>query len=170
VTTAALPTATEWLAANKPDENLIWKNGCAEQVIFVRDVLHPLLVPRYSSRKEYPVLVPSTHHSKSVKLPVFELTTPDFWEGDGYGLSVQLRLRYNFFNWVVSVESKRFGGVADRFRDLFDREARVQSVYAEGFREEWVYGPYADDRKKFTLNLHDKYDLFTFVWLMRAPS
>lgn len=173
-TTFASQPLQEWFNANRPADNLLWKNGLADQVTFVRDALdHVVRRLEYEERKEHPVMVVSTHRSKSVILPVYEITTPGFEEinltTDRRHFAVRLRLRYNFFNWVVSVECKNHGGVRDYFKDLFEREARVQSVYAEGFRDEWVFGPYAEDRYKFTLNLSFEYDLWTFAWLLRAP-
>jgi hypothetical protein len=164
MTRLCVPALQDWFNDNRPADELLWKNGLAEQVIFVRDVIHPLFVPRYEDREEHPVHVISTHRSKSVVLPVFELCTLDWInETTRYGNRLRLVLRDNFYNWTVSVQATY---VNDRFRDLFDREVRVNHVYAEGFVEADVFPPYAEDRSNFTLQLHSKYELYTFCWLL----
>ena len=40
----------KWFEKNIPDENLIWKNGLADQVIFIRDTI-PAVLAR--SSEEY---------------------------------------------------------------------------------------------------------------------
>lgn len=151
-----------WLNDNEPDEKLFWKQGQIDQCIFVRDYIHPLLQPEYKEQRRFPVRVVGTHKSKSVLLPVFSIAGP----------SVEVRLRYNFFNWVVSVSSGKT--IQDNFFDLFDRNDEVQHIYAEGFEEKWVFGPYAKARPastywshEFSLFLPHRYPLWTFTYLMR---
>lgn len=162
-------TLQDWMNNHPVGLEMLWKGAAHSQLQFVRDMLHYLIVPGHSAvRKDHPVRVVSTHTSKSVLLPVYELTTPE-WDGgytwDARELAVRLRMRNNFYNWVVSVESNRW--VHDRFRDLFDREEQVLPVYAEGFEAEWVFPPYAESRDPFTVSLPSNYDLYTFCWLLR---
>lgn len=159
----------DWVRANNPNSDLIWKNGLGEQVTFVRDHLYYLLTRSrdYEWHKDNPVNVISTHTSKSVTLPVFEIITPEMVDGktwNAHGLAARLILRGNFYNWIVTVESNTY--IHDRFRDLFDREHRVLPCYAEGFHTDWVHGPFAEDRKNFTVNLGSKYEVWTFCWLL----
>lgn len=78
----------EWWSNNKPDEKLIYKDGLAEQCLFVRDTLmlnlfidiatDYLKYGDYSDERNeiyhnFVPLVIGTHYSKSVKLPVMEM-------------------------------------------------------------------------------------------------
>lgn len=159
----------EWVDAHVPDDGLLWKQGLGDQVEFVRDRLWYMLGNRWGEHRDSnPPLAVSTHHSKSVTLPVFEVRSAEWASGrslwEARAPQVRLRMRHNFFDWVVSVDSAQH--ITDRFRDLFDREAVTLPMYAEGFPESWVYGPYAEDRKKFTVTLPTKYEVNTFCWLL----
>lgn len=156
--TLELTDLQAWANVNEPGDDLIWKRGYWDQICFVRDELGWLF--RIMGDRA-PVTVASTHTSKSILLPVYEIKA--------HGMTI--RMRYNFFNWVVSVEvdETRSWGVPDKFRDLFDREAVVNPIYAEGFKDEWVHGPYAEDRRNFTCMLNSRYEVWTFCWLLRAP-
>lgn len=147
----------EWADEHKPEDNLIWKDGYWDQICFVRDELGWLF---RSGGERAPVKVVSSHMSKSITLPVFEIV----WQG------ITIRLRYNFFNWVVSVgvDEMLSWGISDKFRDLFDREAVVNPLYAEGFKSEWVYPSYSESRRNFTVMLRSRYEIYTFCWLLRA--
>jgi hypothetical protein len=137
---------------------MLWKNGYWDQICFVRDELGWLF---RTMGDRAPVTVVSSHTSKSIVLPVYEIKA--------HGMTI--RMRYNFYNWIVSVEvdESRSWGVTDKFRDLFDREAVVSPIYAEGFKNEWVHGPYAESRRNFTVALNSRYEVHTFCWLLRAP-
>jgi hypothetical protein len=151
---------TEWAKAHEPDENLIWKSGMWEQVMLVRDNIHMLLVNRYEQRKERPVEVVSSHHSKSVELPVFHVVAE--------AIGVELWTRGNFFNWQVSVRSE--DPVQDCFFRLFNKqpsERDLNPVYFEGFDRAWVFGPYARNPREFSATLGYRSGfLFTFAYLL----
>lgn len=150
----------EWANANVPADDLRWKSGFWDQICFVRDELGWML--RDDEGKRAPVTVASTHTSKSIRLPVYEINA----------CGLKIRLRYNFFNWIVSVEADSYMAgryaIVDKFCDLFDRSAVVLPCYAEGFKDEWVFGSYKDDPTKFTTSLGSKYDLYAFCLLLRG--
>lgn len=147
----------EWANEHAPGDEMYFKNGYWDQICFVRDELGWLF--RIMGDRA-PVTVVSSHTSKSITLPVYEIKA--------HGMTI--RMRNNFFNWVVSVEvdETRSWGVPDKFRDLFDRENVVNPLYAEGFRSEWVHTSYAEDRRQFTVALNSRFELWTFCWLLRA--
>lgn len=90
---------TAWIRVNEPDENLIYAKGLGDQVCFVRDRLCQLLRSTYEEWRDNPPLVISTHYSKSVKLPVFQINL------EKYG--IEMVLRYNFYDWKISVKSDK---------------------------------------------------------------
>jgi hypothetical protein len=166
----------DWIDNHPIGSEMYWRSPAQAQLAFVRDELHHLLWAgtSFEDRRAHPPTVISSHVSKSILLPVYELLTPArvARESGGYfdhigGLDARIRLRYNFFNWVVSVESHHH--ITDRFRDLFDREAATNPIYAEGFAERWVHAPFAQDRRNFTVTLGTRYDVWTLIWLLRAP-
>jgi len=148
----------EWFNKNKPDENLIYKGGLWPQVKMFRDTIPSILA---RSQEEFRgirdgVMVISTHTSKSVTLPVFELTWNDF----------RFIARYNFYDWKLSVRAPVGVELSIDFLGLF-KDKKINSVYCEGFRDEWVYWSYEDNQRQFTIELYDNYQLYTFFWILR---
>jgi hypothetical protein len=89
----------------------------------------------------------STHGSKSVGLPVYELDRPD--------LGIRLILRDNFYNWKLTVMAG-LPIVAD-FSGLFHTTPPVEpdytgnplsACYFEGFPRELVFGYYEPSDKR----------------------
>lgn len=155
----------EWANRTNPDvDGERWHAW--DQIVFVRDRLHPVFVPEHADRTADPVRVIGTHTSKSVTLPVFSI----------YGLGLELTLRYNFYDWKVSVEAVDYmAKVPDNWpKGLFDRSKAHNAVYFEGFKDEWVFGSYDDRRNKvpeklgetFSVELYDRYDLFLFCSML----
>ena len=146
----------EWANAHEPAENLIYKNGYWDQITFLRDKVTSILA---KNDKEYKsikanIKVISTHVSKSVLLPVFRLELEN---------GTVFTIRYNFYNWKVSVNSPC--DVEADFMGLFDPKYKISDVYCEGFPKECVYGPYAENKRTFTIELSDYNHLFTFFWI-----
>lgn len=147
----------EWANAHQPNEKLIFKDGYWHQIIFVRDKVAELLAKTYEECKaiQSNTRVISTHISKSVLLPVFKVELVD---------GTKFIMRYNFHNWKVSVDSPR--DVRANFMGLFNPYERIHEVYCEGFPKEVVYGPYAKNKRQFTIELPpENYHLFMFFWI-----
>ncbi len=147
----------EWAMAHEPMEDLIYKRGYWDQIMFVRDDITGVLAKTF---EEYQVIESamqaiSAHTSKSVRLPVFKVELPD---------GTNFVMRYNFHDWKVSVNSPR--DVEADFMGLFDSNERTSEVYCEGFPKECVYGPYSENKRQFTIELPPGYNhLFTFFWI-----
>ena len=147
----------EWANAHQPAENLIYKDGYWNQIVFVRDNIAGLLTKTY---EEYQAIqdsmkVISEHTSKSVRLPVFRVELAD---------GTMFTMRYNFHNWKVSVSSPR--DVEADFMGLFNPSEQIHQVYCEGFPKGLVYGPYAENKRQFTIELPPgNYHLFMFFWI-----
>ena len=157
---------TQWWRSNIPNDNLIYKDGLKEQCLFVRKLMQYLFLEpetNYSSKEwdeqskilnDFEPIVVGTHHSKSVKLPVMEICLPN--------LGLNIVLRYNFYDWCISVESEQ--EVDCDFMGL----VTDQKGYFEGFPNDRIYERYSDDNKKrFNVVLNNDYEVYTFVFLLR---
>jgi len=89
-----------------------------------------------------------------VEMPVFRI---ELLEG------TLLTLRYNFHDWVVSVSAPE--DIEADFMDLFSPKKQVYVVSWEG-PEACLYGPYAENKRQFTLALDGHYRLFAFFWIL----
>lgn len=157
-TTHDSPNLLEWVDANEPSSDMYFATSFWDQVVFVRDQLPALFSSNYDERCRLRdnIRVISTHNSKSIKLPVYRFETPD---------GTTFIMRYNFHNWIVSVESPT--SIWVQFKDLFDSNYRVQSVYAEGIPDEHVHGSYGNNQRNFTVELPaGYYAIYVFFWLI----
>jgi hypothetical protein len=148
---------TAWVRVNKPNDNLIYKDGLAEQVCFVRDTLGGRLLGNYFESERNPIMVISTHTSKSVLLPVYQITLPKH--------GIEIILRYNFYDWKISIASEE--PIECDFMGLFDEKQRIPAIYCEGFPYDKVYGSYAENHSKFTFEIGTNYDLYTLMFLLK---
>ena len=161
--------ATTWLMANEPDERLIYKDGCKNQVRFIRDTIYRELffdeeygeVERYSDEYDeafdnFVPMVVATHCSKSVILPVMELELKS--------VGVKILLRDNFYGWNVTVESEK--DIECDFMDIVT-DNHHEYCYCEGFPIGRQHGKYKDNHKAFTVYVQNNYKLFTFMWILR---
>jgi hypothetical protein len=89
------------------------------------------------------------HCSKSVVLPVYSIERPT--------LGLRLVLRYNFYDWCVSVESET------AVRDWVSGYDRGLLCFFEGFPDELKFGTYAESQRRFSLAIRDDYELYAFV-------
>lgn len=148
----------EWASIHRPTENLMYKDGYWDQINFVNNRIEAIFGKNYEERKEIAnnIRVISEHTSKSVLLPVYHVKLVD---------GINLTMRCNFHNWIVSVKSPRV--IKADFMNLCNPNKQIKSVYCEGFPEKLVYGPYSQNKKQFTVELTDsKYHLFTFLWIL----
>lgn len=144
-----------WSRVNLPDDNMLYKDRYWRQVMFVRDTLPCLLAKGYDDFKNIKVNVINTHRSKSIDLPVYELTIPD--------IGMKLIMRNNFYDWKVSVISEEEVDIipGDLFKDI-----EIQKKYCEGFKQEYVFGKYTDNKKQFTVEIEDDNKLVIFLYLI----
>jgi len=153
----------EWWPNHSPADELLWKDGYGHQCSFVLDTLGSMLIKGIDGDPDdlielikNSIWVISTHHSKSVKLPVFRLKHPT--------KGIELVMRNNFYDWKVTVVSDE--PIVDNFYDLFNKTEKIDAVYCEGFDAAWVFGPYAKNQQQFTIEIGNDYALFTFFWLL----
>lgn len=148
---------TAWIRVNKPDKDLAYAEGLGEQVCFVRDKLCRLLYSTYEEMEKNLPMVISTHYSKSVKLPVYQLNLKKY--------GIEMVLRHNFYDWKVSVKSDKpleFDSMG-----LLNLTDEIPAVYCEGFPKDKVYGSYANNHSQFTIEIKGYYELYTFIFLLK---
>ena len=146
---------TAWIRVNEPSDTLIYKDGLSHQLCFVRDTLNPVFYTDYEEAEENPPMVISTHTSKSVRLPIYQIDLKKY--------GIQIILRNNFYAWSVSIKS--VVPIDMDVMGLFDTSNVLGPVYCNGFPKDKIYGCYDDDKTKFTFEISDYYKLYTFIFL-----
>lgn len=157
-----------WVNSNEPDEQLIYREGLYDQCNFVDSILMKRLflyvATDYNSNntfkknceiiENFTPSVIGVHRSKSVLLPVMMM--------DLSKIGVKIILRYNFHDWCISVESQK--DIDCDFMGLITDD----KGYFEGFPEYRIYPKYSETNKKnFSLCLHNNYDLYTFLYILK---
>lgn len=135
-------------------KDFFFYNAASKQIIFVRDRLIQPLYGTYAERDSNPPVVISTHHSKSMTLPVYQFRLA----------GVTITLRDNFHDWKISVQSDR--PIVDNFGSLIKRGEDISSVYFEGFPKELCFPGFAPGAKEFSIELWDDYEVYTFCFLL----
>lgn len=145
-----------WAHAHQPKENMLYKDSYWNQIIFVKDTVPCIFANTWKGQKAIKdsTEVISIYTSKSIHLPVYKIKLKD---------KTTFTMRDNFQDWKVSVNSPR--DVKADFLNLFDPNKSIDSVYCDGFPENLVYGSYAKNKRKFTIELMSKYRLYTFLWI-----
>lgn len=150
----------EWANAHVPGENMIYKDAYWDQILFVRDRIPSIFAKDFGEFENIQknINVVSTHTSKSITLPVYNVYLKD--------LGVTLIMRNNFYDWKISVVSEK--ELAIDFMELFDEKQKITEMYCEGFKSQWVYPSYEENKQNFTIELSNDYELFTFLWTLKS--
>lgn len=158
----------DWFCENYLDDgrhdNLIYSDAAQEQIMFVRDKIHYLINGHQNIEffHNHPVEVIGTHNSKSCLLPVYRIRV--FWKDDDTQMPLEVIMRNNFYNWMVTVNATR--PILIDHGNLFNPDNKISEVYCEGFKPEDVKGSYNSNKASFTVSIDSKYDLYTFFWLI----
>jgi hypothetical protein len=158
-----------WISQQAVGDEMLWKSAWGHQVSFVRDDLVGLVGAGldYDDTHAIPNVI-STHVSKSILLPVYELSRPD--------LGLRLILRNNFHDWKLSVISEK--PIDADFSGLFYTTPPVDpdytgdslhAVYFEGFPRNLVFGYYdaeKSDRCKWSAEIYGDQSLWTTLFLI----
>ena len=148
--------ATAWMRVNKPSETLIYGKELGTQLCFVRDTLTSIFYASWEECEKEPVMVISTHMSKSVTLPVYRLYINKY--------NIEIIIRCNFYNWIISINSEK--PLDFDCMELFDANNVIPDYYCEGFPKDKCYGSYANSHTQFTIDITSKYDVYTFFFLL----
>jgi hypothetical protein len=145
----------EWAMVNKPSEEMHYERAFWEQIQFIRNITPSILMPDipYDEARDRLVVI-STHGSKSITLPVVEIRLPE----------VTLTIRNNFYDWKVSVDSS-FPIMCD-FLNLFDQGKEWTWAHCEGFESSRIHGCYKNSKRKFTVELQDNFQMYTFMYIL----
>ena len=138
---------SHWIQENRVSDDMRWK-GAAERefATFVE----------FAAILGGEPMVISTHTSKSIALPVVQITTP-------YGLRVTIR--DNFMNIKVSVEASK-PCTNDLFGLLAGGDSDLRSCYFEGFPYSFIFEPFILGAAKFSVCTNDR-DLFPLARALR---
>ena len=80
-------------------------------------------------------------------------------------------MRGNFYDWKITVCSpKDLNFPEDLFSNYMAHgQEKINSVYLEGFKDEWAFPLYGKDNKnRFTIEIKDEYELYTFFYLLKG--
>lgn len=138
------------------DDKMLWKKAAERQEIFVRDHICTRLL-------NVPVFVVSTHHSKSIELPVYGFTMRN---------GIKVYCRENFYGWKLSVELPKERPYADIIpEDLFEdgyKGKKIPSYNFEGFKDEWCHCSYRLDvkQRKFSFGIYSDYKFYVAMYLL----
>lgn len=140
------------------NDNLKFKEESESQEIFVRDNIGNIFPGAH-------IFVVSYHKSKSIDLPVYGIIARN-------GLSIVLR--NNFYNWVVSIKLPHNISNCTIIKNLINNgynDSGISYIYCEGFKKEWVYGPYISNNencKEFTVCIYNNYNLYTLLYIINS--
>lgn len=149
---------TTWSRVFEPKNGMSFKKGYFSQIVFVRDEVQGLLRDTYKEYADNPVMVISTHTSKSIGLPVYYIYLEKY--------DTQIIMRYNFYDWKVSINSKYEISEIEDF--IIETKKPISKLYCEGFNENQIFGRYKDNNKKFTVELPDNFYLvYTFFYFVK---
>jgi hypothetical protein len=156
----------EWISSQTVSDEMLWKGAFGHQMSFIRDRLVPLMAAGlvYQASKEIADVI-STHRSKSIVLPVVEVTRKD--------LGLRFTMRENFYNWKLSVLSEK--PIEADFTGLFHTTPPIDKsytgdplagVYFEGFPGDRIFRYYSDDKRKFSAEIWGDYPMWAAVLLI----
>jgi hypothetical protein len=157
----------KWVSEHVVKDEMLWKGAWGDQIQFVRDRLVGLFSAglHYEDIAAIPDVI-STHTSKSIQLPVYELKRDD--------IGLTLYLRGNFYDWKLSVVSKR--PIEADFTGLFHTTPPIDPnytgdslhpVYFEGFPKKLVFGYYEpSDKKRWSACIGSQYTVYITVYLI----
>jgi hypothetical protein len=92
--------------------------------------------------------------TKSCLLPVYLIDAP----ARGW----QVIMRHNFHDWKISLISEE-PIPADVMRAVLTYTPIIP-MWCEGFKEEWVFGPFETNAREITVELPDQFMVWTFFW------
>lgn len=161
-------TIQEWMNEQMVGDEMFWKGAWGHQLKFLRDTFVMGLcaagIEYYRDREEIGRVI-STHRSKSISLPVVEVSRPD--------LGLRMIVRNNFYNWKLSVISEK--PIEVDFSGLFYTTPPLDPAYTgnhladcyfEGFPKDRIFGYYSKNNRKFSAEIGNDEELCTTVFLI----
>lgn len=149
-------TLREWIKEHPIDENMLWRESTSRQFDFFED-LAPVLAgyKAWQENLDSLLTVVSTHRSKSILLPVVRYQACD-------GNLIVL-LRGNFYDYSATFFSK-----IPINCDFFKLPVGKISCGFEGFEASQIKDVYRPGCKEFSVQVGNKYQLWTICFLVRS--
>ncbi len=157
----------EWFNNHRVSEEMLGREAAHHQIMFVRDTIVPVFgagLP-YEQRENIATVI-STHRSKSIELPVYQLKRPD--------KDLKVVLRNNFHDWKMSVLSDT--PIEADFEGLFHTTPPIDPdytgnplshVYFEGFPTGHVFPYYSEtEGKQWSAEIQSDEALWASIFLM----
>ncbi|MFH1429140.1 MAG: hypothetical protein ABIH39_05280 [Candidatus Margulisiibacteriota bacterium] len=143
----------DWLFDNAPEDSqhalVFWNNIC-----FYRDRLSGMLFGGFESAR---FTVVGSYLIGGVKYPILKINLKE-------GLDI---VAGGYLNIVVSVDSVK--KIKGNYHHLFDPNGVIK-CFPRGYPPEFYYGPYAENKKQFSLILHNEDMLLTFLYLLKDQN
>jgi hypothetical protein len=147
-----------WMRVNEPSDNMIYKKEYWKSNVFFRDTIPFLLLQDYEEYKKFSTMVISTHTSKSILLPVVKMFISKH--------NMTVIVRHDFHDFKISIKSEK--ELIFDTMNLFKQDRKINSIDCEGFKEEWVYDSYTNNKKQFTIKINDGYyEAYTFFYILK---
>jgi len=150
------PAAMElwrWINDNNPDPSLEYGKGWWDYLEFLKLMIDKHDADRVEVLGTYEIETPPP--CERLTLPVVRLRIG----------STSFTLRHDFGAYpdayIVSVERRT--DYRERCFRLFDPDLDLRTSGVAGFRPEWVFPPFRQDRRRFTCRLHDEWDVHVLL-------
>lgn len=156
----------EWLLVNEPEDKYIYKRAWWDQYTFWRDKILPMFTDQFYKEmcngwwdklieelgKNLEIV--GTHYSKSIIHPVLKIE----YRG------VTILANYNFYGYEVEVFSPK--EIHLPMNQLF--RSKKANFFWYGYPDEWITKErYEDNKKTFVAEINDRYDFYTFMYLLQ---
>lgn len=157
----------DWISQQIVGDEMLWKGSWGRQLEFIRDDIARLIgtgMSYHQFEDEQIARVISTHTSKSIVLPVVEITRTD--------LGIRFIMRNNFHDWKLTVLSQK--PIEADFSSLFYTEPppepgytgdHLSSVYFEGFPKDLVRGYWSENKCEWSAEVYSYHEFWTVIYL-----
>jgi hypothetical protein len=157
----------DWVNEQIRDVEMVWDGSFGRQIEFLRDSLTPLVergMNHYEKRNEQISRVISSHTSKSITLPVTQITRRDF--------GISFVMRNNFSDWKLTVLSEK--PIEADFGPLFitcpppEPEYTgdvLEYMYFEGFPSDLIRGYFSQNKRQWSASIQSDFALWTVIFL-----
>lgn len=150
----------QWVNDHNPDENLSYRKGWWDYIEIIRRLASKFDIEDRDIQVVATYRMKTLPPSEELLMPVLRLNTP----------KIQFTIKYDFGvypeAWTVSVKSDI--GPATVTLGLFDPDRDLRTKAIAGFEQEWIHGPYSENRRQFICDVQDEWDLACLFRLVFA--
>lgn len=147
-----------WFYINKPKTISKYSEDLEYEISFIQNRINRIFFPSYEDQKKHlPIVISSFCHSKSDVMPIYKITQ------EQYG--IEIVFGYSFYSWKVSVKSEK--PIDYNFMNIFDSEKTILALCCPGFPIDKVYDSFKRNHSKFTIEIPNDYNLYTFFFILK---